>query len=111
MKKIAYLIAFLALGFTCTSCDEPPVEEIKYVDVTVMTDYQTTIVTEISFFDSNGYFINKEEHAGTYKVPQNGLIQISWYSKSYDSFLETIKVGTATSMRIKVHYDGRVTFE
>lgn len=111
MKKIAYLIAFLALGFTCTSCDEPPVEEIKYVDVTVMTDYKTTIVTEISFFDSNGYFINKEEHAGTYKVPQNGLIQISWENSSHDFFLETIKVGTATSMRIKVHWDGTVTFE
>lgn len=111
MKKIAYLIAFLALGFTCTSCDEPPVEEIKYVEMTVTTENQTLVIDKIYCCESTGVITSQGENPGIYKVPQNGFINIYWHSVYGDNnYKIKIDVGTDTNVNIILKGAGTVAF-
>lgn len=90
----------------CSSCDQQAEQQLQtsvlgnYCEVTVLADgiydYYSNIV--ISYEGGSG------TNFGTYMVPQQGDVTVSWtygYSNSYDCS-ETFNVGSAVKMTIVV---------
>ena len=90
----------------CSSCDQQAEQQLQtsvlgnYCEVTVLADgiydYYSNIV--ISYEGGSG------TNFGTYMVPQQGDVTVSWtygYSNSYDCS-ETFNVGSAVKMTIVI---------
>lgn len=106
MKKLVFFIVSALAVVLCSSCDQQAEQQLQtsvlgnYCEVTVLADgiydYYSNIV--ISYEGGSG------TNFGTYMVPQQGDVTVSWtygYSNSYDCS-ETFNVGSAVKMTIVV---------
>lgn len=98
----------------CSSCDQQAEQQLQtsvlgnYCEVTVLA-YGSDAVHSVGYgYDYSNVVISYEggsgTNFGTYMVPQQGDVTVSWtygYSDSYD-YSETFNVGSAVKMTIVV---------
>lgn len=97
----------------CSSCDQQAEQQLQtsvlgnYCEVTVLA-YGSDAVHSDGYNDYSNVVISYEggsgTNFGTYMVPQQGDVTVSWtygYSDSYD-YSETFNVGSAVKMTIVV---------
>ena len=97
----------------CSSCDQQAERQLQtsvlgnYCEVTVLA-YGSDVVHSVGYNDYSNVVISYEggsgTNFGTYMVPQQGDVTVSWtydYSNSYDCS-ETFNVGSAVKMTIVV---------
>ena len=97
----------------CSSCDQQAEQQLQtsvlgnYCEVTVLADGSDAVHSDVYDYYSNiviSYEGGSGTNFGTYIVPQQGDVTVSWtygYSESYD-YSETFNVGSAVKMTIVV---------
>ena len=97
----------------CSSCDQQAEQQLQtsvlgnYCEVTVLVDGGAGVHSDAYNCYSNvviSYEGGSGTNFGTYMVPQQGDVTVSWtygYSESYD-YSETFNVGSAVKMTIVV---------
>ena len=106
-KSILFFATAVICAVAFSSCEQQEIEkavakELNYCEVTVLGFYKNTDVHNFSITYENGY----GENLGTYLVPQNTSLTISWEDYDYSgTYTETFNVGTASKLTIVI--DGK----
>ena len=104
-KSILFFATAVICAVAFSSCEQQEIEkavtkELNYCEVTVLGFYKNTDVHNFSITYENGY----GENLGTYLVPQNTSLTISWQYSS-GTYTETFNVGTASKLTIVISGD------
>lgn len=119
MKKIFFILSLLCLGLS--SCDKSDIEQELESNIKLISDAENNCLVVVRYNSSstfyndysslqilicneNGKAVGHGTHWGSYYVPYNGTITISWKYSDDDEYecTETIEVGTAHEIKISI---------